>query len=715
MGNKLRIEGEDFTSDVIDGLEDIKISFGQEDNTYGFSTSTSITLGKRGYNLIKDTFFTSCKNIQNTLKLAYFNCKCDRWFPLQLGWQDLEICDFDCQTTIKLTEQSSAKECIKYLDSHFIGEDGYSSAATLYKLNYAKQGGFLQQALLIFLPIFTLMLISVTIILNVVIALCQAVQFILNTIASIIGGIFGVFGAIGSAIGGLFSSSNNFEINGISISDISPSDVSSLSCEEILFLTTYNGNSTGITQDQVDLICNGGEAECEQIFKDLLGLTDVILQDHLDEYCSFIAIQLGLTSLNVEDSGFNIDICPDFIPLDSLACNLTEFVTGTGNYFVSIRLKEVFIYYADRCNLKFRSSIFDGSYHDLAIALSTTTTASQNQDIAKWYQENTPAFTIKEIFDDLAKNVFNAELIIKGDELIFEPKVVIDNLREQFATWESIEGRLQKAPCISFVEKAAPAFLDFSYCDDSLNRSASSQRRLFEGNVEWNPEGAEWKEDSITVKSGIFSASHRFMFDDKIERNNSFINFDLELDKLRTGDYEASLEATFIRLLVGGPLSLFKGLIAKFLDCGVRRECDLILSGDTTTCTPLFILEPNTPQEDAKVIRRDTGRKEQGYSIYDYNFPLSMIRRNDDDSFTTGELYQFWDIEDPNKSGRELYEFSEFRFGYTCEEFLKAASLGSCGWYIPTPYGRLNIGVLDFDTKECTVSIGSGVIRCFGD
>lgn len=605
--DRILLDGIDFTENVTEGLTGLELEYGLVDKSYSYSTSSAITLNKRGYEYIKDKFFSSCTDIASEIDVAYYNCCCGEWFDLKAKWEDVEICYSDCSASITVGKESPYKKCYDYLCKTFIGEDGYSDTATLYKLYYHKDNGLLQKVLMLLMPFLTVIALALNILYNWILLLCRFLEEIIKVLRFIV------------SFGGL-----------ISVPDVPE--------------------------------------------------------------------------------------CPDFIKFDAFTCALANYVGGSGAFYTTIRLKEVFEYYAKQCGMSFKSSIFDNPmYANMAIPLSTNLVV-QDESVndpqpVRWIQESVPTKPIKDLLEDLGANVFNADFIFKDGCLYFEPKSVLDGLRKELISWEDLEDRLEKSPCFSFCEDAAPAYLNFNYCADSINKQGSIQKRCFEGNVEWNPENSDWKSGSKDIQSKCFSASQRFMFDSSIERDG-WSQCRVALDKFRCGDLWGALFASPALGAVAVLTNGLTGLIGTLFDCELRRKCDLIVSDDITGCIPLLILENGTPKDDAKVIKRDTGRVHKGETVWDYNYPLSMIKQNEDDSFTKGDLYQFWESCDPNKAGRELYQMTNLEYTLNCEELSMIHNDGGCGWFISTPLGRANINLMNANTDNLNNSVETSKIRC---
>lgn len=707
MANQIVIDGNNFTDATLAGLSEIELEYGLFDNAFTFGASSTITLSKDGFDFIESKFFNSCADVKNSCDVAYYKECCDLWLDLDINFSDVEICPYDCRAYITLSKTSPYKTCYDYLCKTLIGQDGYRDVATLHKVNYAVNGGFIQRFLFIFLPIFSLVLYAITLIMNALIAICQVIEFLVNAVLNIANTL--TFGLVDAFIG-LFSNPNKFEILGTNLDNLSSSDLQSQTCESIIQSTVYDGNPLALTQSEITTICTTDDrSTCLAVLINSISTFD--LGDAV-QYCDFI---IAFKSGEIITGTPNTDgICPDIIPFDSFACSLSEYVAGVGNFHAGIKLKEVFEYYARKCGLEFKSGIFnDPNYANMGILLSLNTEGQNGTDV-EWIQENVPTKPIKQLLDDLGENVFNAKWIIKDGCLYFDRKDIIDGLRDELFSLEEIEDRLVKKPCISYIEDAAPAFLDFSYCSDSLNSAGRSQSRKFSGNVEWNASRNKNVGDPRVVQSSCFSAEQRFMFDTKWQRQSGAIQWDKIWDKFRCGDYLGSLNG-----LTGALSALFNGgfftIIADILVCDVKRKCDLILSGDVTQCMPLLIFDPNSPLDDTTVIKRQVDVID-GYSVYEYNYPLSMVCQLQDDSFATQMLYDnYWFTEDPNLKGREVFQLTELEWVFNCDE-LRQIHNSDCGWYIDTPYGRANVDLIKFDCKEGEESkaiVELGTIRCY--
>lgn len=153
--NRIIIDDIELTDCVLSGLSNIGVEYGFFDRTYGFTTSSEITLCKEGYELIYDKFFEDCQ-IDAVSKVQVYKSCCNEWFSFDIEAKDTEVCPGECQATIKLTKIPSARKCVNKLCRTFIGDLGYSDVATRHCVYYAIDRGLMQRFLLIFLPILTL-------------------------------------------------------------------------------------------------------------------------------------------------------------------------------------------------------------------------------------------------------------------------------------------------------------------------------------------------------------------------------------------------------------------------------------------------------------------------------------------------------------------------------------------------------------------------------
>lgn len=135
--NRILIDGKDLSSDVTDGLSSLELEYGRSDSSYNYSTSSTITFDKNGFNLIWDKFFSSCTDIANKCKAAIHLECCGKWIEAEITNEDVEVCPTDCSASVTVSSLSPYKKCYDTLCNTFLGELGYSEKATLYKLHYA--------------------------------------------------------------------------------------------------------------------------------------------------------------------------------------------------------------------------------------------------------------------------------------------------------------------------------------------------------------------------------------------------------------------------------------------------------------------------------------------------------------------------------------------------------------------------------------------------
>jgi hypothetical protein len=313
--------------------------------------------------------------------------------------------------------------------------------------------------------------------------------------------------------------------------------------------------------------------------------------------------------------------------------------------------------------------------------------------------------TIIQLLDKL-KIVFNSDYIIKDGTLHFDRVDRIDAMRNELFSIAKMynDGRLSTFPCFKYIEGQACSYLRPEYCQDGSESEGNDISRSYgHGDlIEWNEDNDHWKKGECKVDMP-FSAA-RFMFDKKTFDDRGFYNWNFAIDKFRRDNSSNFGQAIFSGLLLG---PLFGAI------CGEKTNNALIVSQmNRTSCMKLIALDPASDYEtNAKVLKRPLGIRE-GIQHHEYNYPFYMLEANADGTKNTDGLYpNFHEINDPDKTGREVYEMTRLEWNFICEELDRVYAV-PCGWYVSTELGRANIDKIKFKLNKGAASADGGKIRC---
>lgn len=386
----------------------------------------------------------------------------------------------------------------------------------------------------------------------------------------------------------------------------------------------------------------------------------------------------------------------DCSPLENAICDISEYIAGTNNKTPSPYIKDILEYNAGLCGLKLRSSIFQVSIHRNDV-LFIPQYERGRKNAVNWIEGNGPNQTTIQLLDSLIP-VYNLDYRIKNGELIVERKDYFD--RADKGIIADIRG---EDVCVEFITDKNYSNGNYYYADDSIDKESNrtsnypgtatetSIRGWYDDRVEWNPEGADWKEGTLEVAPQYGRA--RFMFDaltGLVEGNDDF-------DFL----YDAIAK-------LGHPLA---GGICRNNE--TRRSNDLILTDNTVQHVKILTLEPNTNLDDAKVIKRKVRTASINFfgisgtfDVFDYNYPMWY-----DETEPEGLYQTFHYIDDPNRNNRKVLKIQDVTIDYDCEK-LGNIIQSPDDYALKTSFGDTKAKGYEINFEDKTITFTGLEIKC---
>lgn len=312
-----------------------------------------------------------------------------------------------------------------------------------------------------------------------------------------------------------------------------------------------------------------------------------------------------------------LNIFADITKIDTEALNETLF--GCGRYHIAPVIREILQYHTDKCGLAFQSSILvnDPLYSNSALLHAQNEKGQHfSNGSFNWIEDNRWNVSCTDVLKKIAF-LHNADYRVKNGALIYERK---DFFLTNFEPAEINLIELCQDGSLSELEysiiRGAKAYGKFEYQKDAIDTEGNRMINDYNDIVDWNDPVQEHLNGEYLVTNEFSPA--RFMFDRQTEEKENFFDYDKSVDNLRA-----------------------------------PRNRDLILTANTAINIKVLALEPNTPRNDAKTIRRKR-KVTSGTDYYDYNWPYYY-----DAEYAEEELYQrFHYIDDPNLSEGAYFEIN---------------------------------------------------------
>lgn len=382
------------------------------------------------------------------------------------------------------------------------------------------------------------------------------------------------------------------------------------------------------------------------------------------------------------------------------------FMTGSGNYHFAPYVKDIFQHNIDYvndelgCNMSLKFPLLDSQpYSELTIfqPISSKGISCLNENPnGRLFRARAYNRTLTQLTEELALT-FNLECRILPNgtfcvdtfENITESAPVALNVEREYL----LNPEENEAPCYKFRNLDYCKRTDISYCEDGIdtegNRNISnisdySDNRLWDSDLPINNDGV--------CKKEIPFGAPRFMFDRHTGEIEGFLDSDLLVDQLRSGDF--------------GIFSL-PGLFFEWdqIAC-LPRDHDLIMSEHTASKPKLLVLEPETDLNDAQVIKK-VRSSQFGFTFYDYNYPMHLNLTEDYD-----ELMKIGHItDDPNHPDQRPIEQEDYTACLTPAiiELIKENGINIA---LTSKYGKSLVEEIVINSENCTVTFKGMYYKC---
>lgn len=684
-GDKIIINGYDASGDIKGSLDALNIQYGFADNnTYGYTIANEITVENAAFDLLDSIFFTDiCSGVRQTVNVQIYDSCCDIWLDFHIEHQDIKKCS-DCTIKFSLSHIAPERKCYNYLNSTIWWKNGYCDNYTGPIMEYVVQlqGSF--KILYYIMELIAVILTAIFIICNVIKYLLEAIDFVLN-IGSVI---LSPFSSLIGAVGDFLNIGAQWEYSGTG-------DVDTIPCKTFLQGLSWDGNGQ-LTAQEIDDLCNNFDGpQCFSILKSTFPNANLAERSDM---CEAIKKRIEQEQLGFPpDTGFFNLNCDWADPTQ-----IYDLVKGNCRWVQTPKLIDIARYHAQACGLSINAPVLEAGC-PLLFCLTAGAGTDKNDLINnnnRFIKDAASNKTVVQLLDEWS-NDFNADWIIKDGVLYFDRVDKIDALKNELTTTLRLsnEDRLVGESCIEYIDDNAPSSMRPEFCQDSYDTEGNDASVKYgHGDlIEWNPEGADWKDGELTVE--LSSGAARFMHDQITYESSGAFGFDRQIDKLR-----ATNRGSFFGTIVGGIRTL---LTAGILPKGKTTQNALIIGGfaERTSCCKILYMDPISSNDDAKVVKRLIGMK-GGFAHYCYNYPMYMTEDE-----PTGLYVNNHSIKNPNLTGREVAKLTGLKFKYTCDD-LKAVHGTPCGWTIGTSVGPANVVDIKFNRKDQTATVDVGNIRC---
>lgn len=155
--NRIYINGSDYTSDAVDGIDDITIELGlnSETKTIGKVLSSDITFEGNAFKYLKNFFFANCDSWEKYLKSIFKTDICDGInIEAELTSEGVEWNKTKDQIKVNLKSSDQVGRAYARLDSELLTDNGFIENNDTPIMYYVDQPNYLQWALfLVTVPI----------------------------------------------------------------------------------------------------------------------------------------------------------------------------------------------------------------------------------------------------------------------------------------------------------------------------------------------------------------------------------------------------------------------------------------------------------------------------------------------------------------------------------------------------------------------------------
>lgn len=192
--------------------------------------------------------------------------------------------------------------------------------------------------------------------------------------------------------------------------------------------------------------------------------------------------------------------------------DLENYIIGCNHYHTVATINDIMTYNLAKCNLKFKSSIFQDSiiYQDTVLESAVNddgwTVTNCDKSDHQWNEQNTANINAIQLLK-LLKPVFNADAQIIGDTLYFERKDFFDKKLPLMMNIEDEAGNILNEIEYSFSSEKVAAFLKLEYEQDPIDTQGNKLRvREYNHTQEWNPNKSKNTSGGKTITFNNFAA-----------------------------------------------------------------------------------------------------------------------------------------------------------------------------------------------------------------
>lgn len=403
-------------------------------------------------------------------------------------------------------------------------------------------------------------------------------------------------------------------------------------------------------------------------------------------YLLIIVVAPIRVALNVIDVTLKL-IC-EVVTFTTGECNINlsraafghfdTWITGLGRWAPAPLLREMIEYQCTSTGIKFKSSILNNPlspYYNLSMFCLTGGTYGDNKNTTKSrvievFKENAPLYTTIDLLKELSL-LFKSDYRIINDTLYFEREDFFDDIRTK-KLFNTEDFCLDDPICIKTATIDACAYGEYSYTPDALDQDGNkTYRKHYRGRREFNKPYNPAQKGKCT-KQFKFGPS-RFMFDQWLSTTKGFFNFDLFIDAYRIDPTNWIAE----NLLTQD---------------GIKRNNDLIITGNSLSYEKLLVLENNFQRKDAKVVKRSFIKRGKA-EFWIYNEPMHI-----------DQLYDNFLYLDNPRLNKKRFTINDFKIDCNCE-IVKDVVQNFQELFIENPNTKIIPGKVSIDFDEEKISI----------
>ncbi len=360
------------------------------------------------------------------------------------------------------------------------------------------------------------------------------------------------------------------------------------------------------------------------LFRQILGITYAPANLILNVADSIVGTIVGLFGGNSDDLDLN--------PIDNVFALIDEWITGCGRIVPAPLLRDVFEYQANQCGLEFKAPIWqhpNSPYYNETIACFEAGSYLRPEDcedkvaILETFYDNAPNISTLDLLQQYEKKYcYKCKILnIEGKPtLCFEHETYYQQIEGNplFSLSDiCTKGQIESTPVYSYNLDKNYTTLSLEYCKDSQDKEGNKTRKFRESSTQQlliNDLGVPTQGEFI----GFYRGRYSLFETDQL--NNGPCDIPIALDgnlvkEIPFGAARFQFDCLVSRNRIDRYLDAFRtggSFISDFLllsNQGVRRDCDLIMYGDSAQYCKSLILEDNFNLKDARVKKVKTSEE----------------------------------------------------------------------------------------------------------